>query len=93
MPTDNTLLTDLDVVLNIFSKSRINADGCWVWQAAMANGYPMLSVAPGGVRAVRPIIFQQWMRKLAANEVLYPKCLNAQCVNPDHFGTRRRGTK
>lgn len=70
--------------------------GCWVWAGPYSGGkwpVPMAHV-PSGVFAETRLTMSAykvgWLlsgRKIREGNVVYRKCLNAKCVNPQHCAT------
>ncbi len=63
-------------------------NGCWLWNGAVVNGYPVFTHRPSGlvkVSATRLSWSLYKGKKLKSHEWALHKCDTPRCVNPEHL--------
>lgn len=82
-------MTDIER-LNPYLRARIEVDanGCWLWMAALNLGYGRISL-PGGARRVKRyvhrITFELFNGLIPDGFQIDHLCRVRRCVNPDHL--------
>ena len=66
------------------AKLRIAEDGCWIWQAALRNGYGAFLLS-GKMRGAHRVAYELAVGPVPAGLELDHLCRNRACVNPAHL--------
>lgn len=73
------------IISVIRSWSKVNDDGCWVWQKSKSvGGYPTYRYA-GKSRMTHRLVLELTLGRPIDGQDAHHKCGNALCVNPAHI--------
>lgn len=75
------------IPLTSSTRYKVNSNGCWVWKLKHRthSGFP--EVSDKGIPKVATRIFAKEIKDIKVPDgfVLFQKCRNRSCVNPDHL--------
>lgn len=65
---------------------KLAANGCWIWKSEHLthSGFPVVSIASRNVMAAR-VFYERYVGVILDGYVVYQKCRNRKCVNPEHL--------
>ena len=75
---------DADHLRRFWAKVQKTED-CWLWTAALDQGYGRFSVAPGRAARAPRVAYELLVGSIPADRQLDHLCRNRACVNPAHL--------
>ena len=67
-------------------KKERGKNGCWTWTGTVQKltDYPVM-MRDGVIISVRRFIYEKLIQKLPEGMMLFRRCKNKRCVNPEHM--------
>lgn len=80
------MLTPIELKQKIKDNTKVDANGCWVWQRCTAGkGYGAISIGKQKVGYVHRVSYSVYKGEIPKGLVVMHMCDNPPCCNPEHL--------